>query len=692
MKHRLIPCFSAFFLVVWMSWLGWSLPAQAAESFTLVTSQVGANSARLSWVGTTTTGPFEVRWRQQGSSAWITISEITGSTYLLNDLPDGQSYEWQMHPTNSTSWFGDPATFTTSYGCSPPSLRSPYSVSASGVSLSWYFYNSTSPNSAFTLDYKMSEATSWSSIGGIPNRFGDGGNYTLQDLIPGATYVWRVRAACSPVSETGTFVTPACTLTNPRHEPQSTSAKLRWSVVLGATYTIQWRPQGGSWATVSNVPPPPYSYTGEFSLTSLTPNTTYEWQAQAVCGATAGPLTPLLSFTANCNPPNSVSLLSSTANRVSVSWINPYRNADYGYGNQFQYRPKTPANAPWITNSFNVYTSYSNPNYDGYGTATDLIPNTEYEFRVQTTCPNSATSVYTDPPVGGSTTSCTNTATGLNGGPSGYTGAYLYWSGSYENAYAVQFRPSGVTSWSQVGPWWAGRMSDELSNLTSGITYEWRVITYCAPSVSAVTTTDSKTFVTGACAINRLTGLYSTYIDFNSAQLYWGESGPQSSGYVVRYRPVGTDAYTTLPQQTIQSVSLSNLLENTAYEWQVSAVCTTSATSYSFTAPLTFTTSCQNPASSLRTANNTLTTIELQWDNPYTGSTGTRTYTVRYRPAGGDWTTTSLVVNYYAAVASLTGLQLNTVYEWGVARQCSATSSSTFTSGSSFTTTCRNTT
>jgi len=72
-----------------------------------------------------------------------------------------------------------------------------------------------------------------------------------------------------------------------------TSATLGWSAVSGATtYTLQWKlSTSGTWTTVSGLTATSYGLGG------LTANTTYNYQVQAVCGATSSSYSTAASFT-----------------------------------------------------------------------------------------------------------------------------------------------------------------------------------------------------------------------------------------------------------------------------------------------------------------------------------------------------------------------------------------------------------
>lgn len=682
MKHLFLSyIFTTCFLLL-VGEFSW---AQTTDTYTLTTSRIASTSAQLNWTGSNLNTTFEVRWRQQGTPDWITTSEITGTTFILTDLLDGQTYEWQLRPAGSAVWQGDPAVFTTLFGCSAPYLYTPYSISVTAATLRWSVYSNVPAPTSFTLEITTADVQSWSAIENLT-----GFTYTVQNLMPGRDYYWRVRSSCSSFSEKSYFNTPDCTVPKTFAEPVSGAAKLIWSVSKGdATSNLRWRQQGGDWITVHIPNHNSYSLERVYSLTGLTSGGSYDWQVQAVCDNVVSPYTQPQAFTAICPQPQAPTARTIGNNQIMLAWGSPYGSGMFGgLQHQIQFRPQAVPQAPWSVSTVYLSPHYRSPEY-GF-ILVGLTPDKVYEFRVQTICPDATTSFFSDSPVSFTTSGCVSTATSLNSSGSTLTTRQLYWFGSFDNNYAVQFRPTGVTSWSQVSvPSSTANTYFDLKNLIPGTTYEWQVLTYCSLSASAVTPSASQTFTMPICTSTRLNG-FSAGVDLTTAQLSWYESSPQSGTYVARYRLVGADTYTTLLPQTSPSVSLSELAENTAYEWQVAVVCSASATSYSFSAPQTFTTVCPNVASYLRTENNQINAINLRWDNQYLNNTYNRTFVVRYRPQGGSYTTEVVSVNTYSPVLSLTGLQTGTVYEWGVARQCSATSNSAYTNGTSFSTTCRN--
>ncbi|MBO0938756.1 fibronectin type III domain-containing protein [Fibrella sp. HMF5335] len=651
-----------------------------ADSYTLATSSISGTSAELSWSGSGPATRFDLRWRKQGAAQWITTSDIQATSFLLTDLEAGQSYEWQLLPAGATVWLGGPATFTTTYTCPVLYTYSPVSLSATAAQLSWSSPYPSTPTDVSTVEFRPTGVTSWSSVTFATPYYYSG---YLTNLTPSTTYEWRVRATCSPFSSVATFTTPACSMVDTQVAPLATTAQFRWQTVNGATATFRWRPQGGTWSTVTN---PVGNYPAQYQLSGLTPNAVYEYQVQPVCGTVVGTPSAPVAFTASCNAPNSLSLGAITATNATITWRGNYKGF-YDFSYAVQYRPITSPVSSWSAGN-NYSNTATNAAYDFYTSIGGLNADTPYEVRVQTTCPGPTTSAFTDPPVSFSTTGCVSTASNLYSSIQSVNAVSFNWSGSYENYYAVQYRVAGTLPWTQVGPpSYPGNTSAYIQGLQPGTKYEWQVVTYCSPTQAALPTA-IQSFTTAACSSSRLAN-FSTTPDHNTASVSWTEQYPATYQYVVRYRLAGAGSYTTLSAQSSQMATLTGLTNNTAYEWQVAPVCSGTATSLSFTAPQPFTTTCRQAAYSLSTNGNRGTARQLTWYS--NASDYNQTYLVRYRPQGGNWVDQTINSTTTSPVFSVTGLQQNTTYNWELARQCTAGSSSTYTAGPSFTTECRNT-
>lgn len=160
----------------------------------------------------------------------------------------------------------------------------------------------------------------------------------------------------------------------------------------------------------------------------------------------------------------------------------------------------------------------------------------------------------------------------------------------------------------------------------------------------------------------------------NAVTLNWG-SVPGAASYIVRYRTLPDGAFITLEGITNTSVSISNLLPSTRFEYQIQAVCSNGKFS-SVSGPFTFTTAmpmgnCPEPASvSVVPESQTATVIWSRVPNA-------QTYHLRYRelPNGAF-----IEINFISGTTSfiLTQLLSNTSYEVQVQANCSPTESSNF--------------
>lgn len=145
--------------------------------------------------------------------------------------------------------------------------------------------------------------------------------------------------------------------------------------------------------------------------------------------------------------------------------------------------------------------------------------------------------------------------------------------------------------------------------------------------------------------------------------------GVNGYSYVIRYRAVGTNTWRTtsrIPCVTsgIQQTTISNLLNETNYEWQIRAICSVGFESQYSISTFT-TTSCQPPVF-LPIATNDISnnSCTLNWN-----SFGVRViFFVRWREIGTSaWYTTN---NVYDNTYTITGLLPNSDYEAQINMDC----------------------
>ncbi|CCH02258.1 peptidase domain protein [Fibrella aestuarina BUZ 2] len=538
----------------------------------------------------------------------------------------------------------------------------------------WLSFPAVSGATGYQLDWKVATASTWTSVS-LVTTASNLVEYNLAALTYQATYQWRVRTACadglSAYSATRTF-TVSCPVPDSLYEAVSpTAALLYWSAAPGLhQFTLNWRPVGTSiWNSVADIASSP------FSLTGLTPSTNYEWQLVSQCAdGTLSNATVPRSFTSTCSVPTELGVSYVTASAAYVYW-----RQLLGTNIQFQarYRPAG-SNQNWLETT-------STPN--SFISFTGLVNGATYEWGVQTLCSGVPSGYVNGAPF---TTGC-YTPKYVNVPQITATSAIFTW-GNYGNGvqYELQWRPSGQSTWNSRS---VAGSTYTLTDLTQGTSYDYRLRTVCEEgSNSAFTTTNSfQTQSAGGNCTN-----IDSYREIDqtgtAVVLAFGVSGAISAN--VRWREDGNPVWNSLTVVTPYTrngtetvfASLTGLTVGAAYEWQVQAVCSQTATS-SYTPIRSFTTSCEAVSYQYEQALS-LSQIGLWWR-----AIGGIAYRVQWRPYSTnpvDWTTIS--VNAISATGMnsvvVANLQSGTRYEWRIQTLCSVTNASVYTSPRSFSTAC----
>ena len=276
----------------------------AIRSFTTVCAPVysahvvelSASSTRLVWNAQADADTrFEIRWRPTGTPDWTTISNLTitqsQGSYLLTGLTTNTPYEWQVRtvcsPTESSS-FAPGGQFTPR--CPAPVVYSWRSGTpkVTSATINWdqtYFV------AQYEVYYRPVGSANWLIVSNITTT-----SAVLTNLQSVTPYEWQVRTLCgsgivSDFSEVRSFTTLSCIIPVLGYSPSQASdvlAILPWysfTADADTRFDIRWRATGTpDWTTVSNLTT--NTGNGPYSLTGLTPNTTYEWQIRARCSPT----------------------------------------------------------------------------------------------------------------------------------------------------------------------------------------------------------------------------------------------------------------------------------------------------------------------------------------------------------------------------------------------------------------------
>ncbi|MFC6269527.1 fibronectin type III domain-containing protein [Frigoriflavimonas asaccharolytica] len=215
----------------------------------------------------------------------------------------------------------------------------------------------------------------------------------------------------------------------------STSAVLTWNNDPGgATYRVRYRVAGTvAWVPAFTAVANSGLATNTYTITGLTPLTSYEAEVAAVCNGTVGSYTPV-TFTTRCDPtpPGNFTVSNITAYTADLSW-NTTLSASY----TVQYREV--GSTTWIT----VLLPGTNFQLTG------LTPYTTYEVQVASIC-SGATNPYGTPKVFTTLPICEMAPIGLTVTNLTISSAQVDWN-SFPNAtYVLMYREVGFNNWVTV--------------------------------------------------------------------------------------------------------------------------------------------------------------------------------------------------------------------------------------------------
>jgi hypothetical protein len=241
----------------------------------------------------------------------------------LTGLSANTAYNWRVKTDCSN--YSNAANFTTTNNgdgggnCSAPTALTTTNITTSSAKLNW---NASAGAANYTVQYKRSNVSTWSTAGTTAAT-----SFTLNSLLSGTAYNWRVKANCSTgYSVAATFITqssssggggscnPPATLNNVYVGP--TSAIINWSAANGASsYTLQIKLASSStWYTLGTVG------VTQVTVSGLQPSTSYHWRVKANCSAYSAQ--KLLSTPAGLQTPDD----SEAMPNLTLSYFQLYPN------------------------------------------------------------------------------------------------------------------------------------------------------------------------------------------------------------------------------------------------------------------------------------------------------------------------------------------------------------------------------
>ena len=252
------------------------------------------------------------------------------------------------------------------------------------------------------------------------------------------------------------------------------------------------------------------------------------------------------------------------------------------------------------------------------------------------------------------------------------TSAQLSWSTASADSFLIRYTIHGtnITSWIMINGQPAVT-SYTLTGLFPGTQYDWLVRSICS-SGSSTYPNVAATFTTQNSVVSCITpnSLGATAITNTAATVTWS-AFIVADTFRVRYSLNGTTNFMwkDVNGAAGNNTGLTGLIPNSTYKFQVASRCNGVSSAYSIPYIFTTTNSISNCITPFGTSTSgiTGTTADLNWSNLVTADT----FRVRYSVNG----TTNFIwkdVNGAGGVDStqLTGLALNTTYQWQVRTLC----------------------
>lgn len=330
------------------------------------------------------------------------------------------------------------------------------------------------------------------------------------------------------------------------------TAKIAWQNANNAQqYLIQYRPIGTlNWTTSPLV-------TSPYTLTELLTATTYEIQIKsATClGNYESNYTPTKQFTTSSNDcpyPGLLSVKNVLAYSTELNWTQPPVNSA---GYNVLYRQAN-ANEEWNT----IWTQYPPVLIN------QLIPNTEYEFVVQTICDPTSVSFFSPPKNFTTLGVCTPPSNLILQNVSCNT-ANLTWTNDYIT-YKLKYRKilPDTTQWNEI---FTGATSYFINTLTPNATYEAVLAGKC--SGLGMSEYGESIVFQAINYCNSPTNLQTYFISNQAATLSW-TGNSNATEYKIQYRPAGAIFWATQSTNT-NLLALNDLIPCTQYEWRTQTVC-----------------------------------------------------------------------------------------------------------------------
>ncbi|TAE24002.1 MAG: fibronectin type III domain-containing protein [Cytophagales bacterium] len=242
------PHFTHLSLTLLFFWVttGLANGQTCSGAYLLGAGNILSTSAEFWWNCNEQYAQFSLEYKPTTTATWSSLNDIQsdndgygrdyGQRITLTNLIPNTTYQWRVR-TICTN--GNSSTFVagTNFTTVCPGVVNPFSfnILSTSVELGW---GCAEQYAQFTLEYKPTTATTWSSLSAIQSDYEgygrDNERVTLTNLIPNTTYQWRIRTICASGNPSdpipGRNFTTACPgVVNPfSFNILSTSVELGW--------------------------------------------------------------------------------------------------------------------------------------------------------------------------------------------------------------------------------------------------------------------------------------------------------------------------------------------------------------------------------------------------------------------------------------------------------------------------------
>ncbi len=609
-------------------------PLTTPNEPTSVTTTASSTELIVTWIAPTSTGgsaitDYTIEYSSDGTNFTTFIdgtSTATGTT--INSLTNGTAYGVRVSAVNSIGT-GTTSTVTTNTPGAVPDAPVLSSVASSTeVILTW----TVPANNGFAItdygvEYKLTASSTYTAFAdGVSTATGT----TVTTLTNGSGYDFRVTA----VNSFGTS-----TESNIVGNTPSTTPDLPTSVTLTASSTeliVVWTPpasDGGASITdyvvehstdginFTTFADGTSTATGT-TITSLTNGTAYGVRVAALNAVGNGPSSTVVTSTPGAVPDAPTLSATASSTEVILTWTVPNNNGSAITDYDVLYK-LTPSS---------TYTTF----VDGVSTATgttvtSLTNGSSYDFTVGavngfgTSSPSSVQTV-TPAAVPGAPTGLTLTSSTASMGLSWTAPASN--GGSAITDYLIEYRPATNSIFVVFTDGVSTAVTANVTNLTNGIEYGFRVSAINAFGTSTATAISSSTPFTVPAAPVSVSGTPAT----SSVALVWlasSTNGAVITDYVIGYKLTSDSNFTTTSDGVSAATSafVTGLTPSSSYDFRIAAVnaAGTSTESVVYTTTTLPTTSIVTAAAptSLTASTTAEGTVLLSWFAPTNTGGGT---------------------------------------------------------------------